>query len=158
MAQPRYHISTKKEGCCINNPSEHSPTSLPKPQTVSLPGATRQVSLQDWGLEDRYSPESGSLRVVCLIIRADLSSSDDKTAGVCQSVKGVWWRQAPHKCSTILPPPLLQGSATPWRGGSAVPLFRYRVLGHRHRKKREAPEGYNETLGIRKMLYMQYMA
>ena len=59
---------------------------------------------------------------------------------------------------TSLPPPLLQGSATPWRGGSAVPLFRYRVLGHRHRKKGEAPEGSNETLGIRKVLYMQYMA
>ena len=158
MAQPRYHICTKKEGCYIYNPGEYSPTSLPKPQVVPLPGAIRQVSLQDWGLEDRHSLESGSQRAVCLIIRADLSSSDDKTAGVCQSVKGVWWRQAPHKCSTTLPPPLLQGSATPWRGGSAVPLFRYRVLGHRHWKKGKAPEGSNKTLGIRKVLYMQYMA
>ena len=88
MAQPRYHICTKKEGCYIYNPGEYSPTSLPKPQVVPLPGAIRQVSLQDWGLEDRHSLESGSQRAVCLIIRADLSSSDDKTAGVCQSVKG----------------------------------------------------------------------
>ena len=142
----------------MNNPGEYSPTSLPKPRTVPLPGAIRQVSLQDWGLEDRHSLESGSLRAVCLIIRADLSSSDDKTAGVCQSVKGCGGGK-PH--INVRPLSHRHFYRVVQRPGEVVPqfpFFRYRVLGHRHWKKGEAPEGSNETLGIRKVLYMQYMA
>lgn len=145
-------ITVRRKKDAVYNPGEHSPTSLPKPRTVLLPGAIRQVSLQDWGLEDRYSPESRVSHHQGW--PEQLWWQDRRSVPVRE---GVWWRQAPHKCSTTLPPPLLQGSATPWRGGSAVPLFRYRVLGHRH-WKRETPEGSNETLGIRKVLYMQYMA
>ena len=141
MAQPRYHICTKKEGCYIYNPGEYSPTSLPKPQVVPLPGAIRQVSLQDWGLEDRHSLESGSQRAVCLIIRADLSSSDDKTAGVCQSVKGCGGGKPHINALPLSHSHFCRVVQRPVGVVPQFPLFRYRVLGYRHRKKGKLRKG-----------------
>lgn len=147
-------IPVRRKKDAVYNPGEYSPTSLPKPRTVPLPGAIRQVSLQDWGLEDRHSLESGSQRTVCLIIRADLSNSDDKTAGVCQSVKGcgggkphINVRPLSHRhfCRVVQHP------------GEVVPQFPFSGIESLDigTGKGEAPEGSNETLGIRKVLYMQ---
>ena len=87
MAQPRYHISTKKEGCCI---IIQASTRLPLSRSPRQYRCKGNPASELAGLGSRGPALSGERlpEAVCLIIRADQSSSDNKTAGVCQSVKG----------------------------------------------------------------------